>query len=613
MPENLRQILENLPQQPGVYQMLDSKDEVIYVGKAANLKKRVSNYFQKRRQDTKTASLVSHIARIETIVTHTESEALLLENNLIKQFKPRYNILYRDDKSYPYIFISSNDTFPRLAFHRGAQRQSGQYFGPYPSAGAVRDTLQLLQKIFPVRQCEDSFYKNRSRPCLQYQIKRCSAPCVGFISPDEYKEEVQHAILFLQGRSNEIIQQLATRMEAASTTLQFERAAHWRDQIASLRRVQEKQYVTLQDGDCDIITAAADQGVGCVQVFTIRGGRNLGNKSYFPRSEITTDPRALLSAFLPQYYLRSDVAVARDIPRQILVTEKLDDITALQELLSNFSQHTVQINQGMRGKYARWAAMARQNVGLTLQTRLISHSTLLQRFTALQDALQLDEIPEHLECFDISHTLGEATVASCVVFNTAGPVKADYRRFNITDITPGDDYAAMENALLRRYKKVQQGEGKIPDILFIDGGKGQVQRARKVIDELQLGAVLIVGIAKGAERRPGQETLIIAPEQGDAKERRLPADSSALHLIQQIRDEAHRFAITGHRHRRQKARTQSVLEDIQGLGSKRRQQLLRHFGGLQEIIRAGLDDLTNVPGINKSLAQRIYDTFHASE
>lgn len=604
-------LLRNIPNQPGVYKMINANGEVIYVGKAANLKKRVSSYFKQHGQDIKTLALVTHIDHIDTIITHTEGEALLLENNLIKSLKPRYNILYRDDKSYPYIFISINEAFPRLAFHRGAQRAKGRYFGPYPSAGAVRETLQLLQKLFPVRQCEDSFFNNRSRPCLQYQIKRCTAPCVGLVSESQYKDEVRHAILFLEGRSNDLITELVSRMDAASAKLEFEHAASVRDQISSLRRVQEKQYINQAEGDCDIIAAAAERGVGCIQVFTIRGGRNLGNKTFFPKCGTGDDSQSLLDAFLPQYYLRSNNSLSRDIPTLILLSEAIENEPLLQTLLTQLAGHELQLTHSSRGQRRKWLTMAMQNAHATLQAHLLSHSTLLQRFAALQEALDVDEMPEHIECFDISHTMGEATVASCVVFNRYGPLRADYRRFNITDVTPGDDYAAMEQALLRRYRKLEQGEGKIPDIIFIDGGKGQLHRAQAVLNELQLGYIMLLGIAKGPTRRPGQETLILAGRLSDQeREFILPADSMALHLIQQIRDEAHRFAISGHRQRRQKARTHSVLEDISGLGPKRRQQLLRHFGGLQEIARAGVDDLSSVPGIDAPLAQRIYATFH---
>ena len=607
----LEAILKNLPGQPGVYKMLDAVGDVIYVGKAANLKKRVSSYFQKAHPDPKSVALVSHIRNIETIITHTESEALLLENNLIKSLKPRYNILYRDDKSYPYIYVSTDQEFPRLSFHRGAQHGKGRYFGPYPSAGAVRETLALLQKIFPVRQCKDSFFRNRSRPCLQYQIKRCTAPCVDLVSSEEYGQDVRHAIMFLEGKSNQVIEELAGKMEAAASQLAYEKAAMLRDQISSLRRVQERQYISRQGGDFDIIAGAIESGIGCVQVFTIRNGRNLGNRSYFPKQLGQQDTSELLSAFIPQFYLRSNAHSGREIPQNILVSEALVDSKVLADVLSAQAGRRILLQHNPRGERARWVDMARQNAAHAISIRLSTHATMQQRFESLQEALQLDEIPQRLECFDISHTQGELTVASCVVFDQTGPVKSDYRRYNIEGITGGDDYAAMKQAIMRRYQKLQAGEGMLPDILFIDGGKGQVAQAKQVFDELQIADVMIVGIAKGPTRKAGMETLIMAACLSDSdQEFILPADSAALHLIQQVRDEAHRFAITGHRQRRAKARTRSVLEEIDGLGPKRRQQLLRQFGGMQEVARAGVDDLASVPGISKLLAQKIYDAFH---
>lgn len=607
----IESLLKALPSQPGVYKMLDAAGEIIYVGKAANLKKRVSSYFQKSHPDPKTTALVSHIQNIETIITHTESEALLLENNLIKNLKPRYNILYRDDKSYPYIYVSTEQEFPRLAFHRGAQHGKGRYFGPYPSAGAVRETLALMQKLFPVRQCKETFFKNRSRPCLQYQIKRCTAPCVDYVSPAEYGKDVRHAILFLEGKSNQLIEELASQMEAASAALAYERAAVLRDQITSLRRVQEKQYISRQGGDFDIVAAAFESGLGCVQVFTIRNGRNLGNKAYFPKHTSNQNEQALLSAFIPQHYLRGNLQGTHEIPATILLSEPVEDADILASVLSEQSGHRIHLQSRARGERSKWIEMARQNALHAIRTRLSTYATTQQRFESLQDALQLEESPQRIECFDISHTQGELTVASCVVFDQTGPLKSDYRRYNIEGITGGDDYAAMHQALLRRYQKLQTGEGTLPDILLIDGGKGQVAQAKQVFDELQIADILIIGVAKGPTRKAGMETLIISSCLSESdRELILPPDSMALHLIQQIRDEAHRFAITGHRQRRGKARTRSVLEEIDGLGPKRRQQLLRQFGGMQEVARAGVDDLASVPGISKLLAQKIYDAFH---
>lgn len=592
--------LRTLSSRPGVYRMLNAAGEVIYVGKARNLVKRVSSYFSRSATTAKTRALVSQIVNIEVTVTHTENEALILENNLIKELRPRYNVLLRDDKSYPYIFLSA-DQFPRLAYHRGAKRAHGRYFGPYPSAGAVRETLNLLQKLFRVRQCEDTFYSNRSRPCLQYQIKRCTAPCVDYVSAAEYADDVRLATLFLEGKDSQVIDELVRQMEVASAKLEFERAAQYRDQIANLRRVQERQYVSGTGGDLDVIVSAYEKGVGCVQVVFIRGGHQLGNKTFFPGHTQDTDVAEILAAFLPQYYL------GKQVPTEILVNQPMEDQQLLEEVLSEQAGRKVSISHNLRGDRARWVQMAVINVDDALRRHLASKSGMRQRYEALQDALELDSTPQRLECFDISHTMGEATVASCVVFNDEGPLKSDYRRFNIEGITPGDDYAAMHQALTRRYTRLKEGEGKLPDILFIDGGKGQLAEAQKVLEELQVSDVVLVGVAKGPERKAGLETLFLY---GHEQPIILPTDSPALHLIQQIRDEAHRFAITGHRQRRAKTRSTSVLEGIPGVGPKRRRDLLKQFGGWQEVARAGVDDLLKVKGISRDLAQKIYDALH---
>ena len=598
--------LKTLTGRPGVYRMLDAEGAVLYVGKARNLKKRVSSYFQRTVQSPKTRALVAQIRGVEVTVTHTENEALLLENNLIKQLKPRYNILMRDDKSYPFLFLSGDHDYPRLGYHRGAKRLKGRYFGPYPSAGAVRESLNLLQKVFRVRQCEDSFYGNRSRPCLQYQIERCTAPCVGLISPEDYAEDVRHAVMFLEGRNSRLIDELVARMEAAAKALQFEQAARFRDQVASLRRMRETQSVDGEGGDRDVIAVVSEGGAACVQVFFIRGGRNLGNKSYFPRQAEGAEAADILAAFVAQFYLSG--AGGREIPPEILLNAEPEDAGVLQSVLSEQSGHRVQLTWRLRGERARWRQMAEANARTALRSRLAGKAGVLKRLEALQEALELDSLPQRLECFDISHTMGEATVASCVVLDGHGPLKADYRRFNIEGITPGDDYAAMHQALMRRYTRLKKGEGKLPDILLIDGGKGQVAQAAAVLEELQISGVSLLGVAKGPARKPGQEVLVFA-----GRELSLPADSPALHVIQQIRDEAHRFAITGHRQRRARARNTSVLEGISGLGPKRRQQLLKQFGGLQEVARAGVSDLASVPGISKNLAQKVYDVFHSDE
>ena len=594
--------LRTLTQGPGVYRMLNADGDVMYVGKAKNLRRRVGSYFT-RASNARIASMVSQIRQIEITATHTESEALLLENNLIKQHKPRYNVLLRDDKSYPYLFLS-DETFPRLAFHRGARQAKGRYFGPYPSASAVRETLQLLQKLFPVRQCEDSYYRNRSRPCLQYQIGRCTAPCVAFVSPERYSQDVRDTELFLDGKASDVIERWVDKMERAAQRLEFEEAGRLRDQIATLRAVQERQYVSGERGDMDIVAVAVEAGAACIQLFYVRHGRNLGNKSLFPRSGDGAEPSEVVSAFVAQHYL------GKAVPSQILVSAEPDDRALLEESLSLQAGRRVTIQSRPRGERARWLKMAVENAKLALGARLASAGGARRRVDALQRALGLERAPSRMECFDISHTQGGQTVASCVVFVDGAPSKSDYRRFNIRNITPGDDYAAMHQALQRRYRRLVDGEGKLPDLLLIDGGQGQLAAAAEVLAELEVTDVRLVGVAKGADRRPGMEQLFLL---GRKEALILPADSQALHLVQQIRDEAHRFAITGHRQRRGKATTRSVLEDIEGIGPKRRARLLKQFGGLQGLSRAGVEDLTTVEGISEKLAREIYAAFHGNE
>ncbi len=599
-PFDAKAFLKTLTTRPGVYCMLNAEGEVIYVGKAKNLLKRVGSYFTRSVVVPKTRAMVRQIANIEITATHTENEALILENNLIKELRPRYNVLLRDDKSYPYIFLSA-DRFPRLSYHRGAKRAKGRYLGPFPSAGAVRETLNLLQKLFRIRQCEDTFYKNRSRPCLQYQIKRCSAPCVNHVTETVYAEDVRHAVMFLEGKDSQVGDELVKRMEAASEALAFEQAAQFRDQIASLRRVQERQYVSGSGGDVDVIVSACKDGLGCVQVFFIRGGRQLGNKTFFPKHTQDADVAEILAAFLPQYYL------GKQTPAEILINQPLGDLDLLETVLSEQAGRKVSISHNVRGDRDRWIKMAAMNVEDALLRQLASKGGMRKRYEALQEAFSFDDMPQRLECFDISHTMGEATVASCVVFNEEGPLKSDYRRFNIEGITPGDDYAAMNQALSRRYTRLKKGEGKLPDILFIDGGKGQLSEAQAVLQELQVTGVTLIGVAKGPERKAGEEILFLS---GGEEAIILPPDSPALHLIQQIRDEAHRFAITGHRQRRARARGKSPLEGIPGVGPKRRRDLLKQFGGWQEVARAGVDDLMKVNGISRDLAQKVYDALH---
>jgi excinuclease ABC subunit C len=605
--------IASLTTRPGVYRMLDASGGILYVGKARNLRKRVSNYFRASGLDAKTMALVARICNIEVTITRNETEALLLEQTLIKQHRPPYNIELRDDKSYPYIMLTSRDTYPRLAFHRGAKRQDAHYFGPYPSASSVRESLAILQKVFRLRQCEDSYFRNRTRACLQHQIGRCTAPCVGLISPEDYARDVHFSELFLNGRSDQLIRELTQRMEEESAQLQFERAATIRDQIIDLRRIHEQQYVEDQSGDADVLAACLQGAFASVHLVVIRGGRLIGSKSFFPRDRLVEDEGSLLAAFIAQYYVREDNAAA--IPRELIIAPAIPEPGPLAEALSFCAGRAVKISASVRGHRARWLAMAVTNAQQSLQSFVSNKQNVQQRFEQLRVALDLDAVPQRIECFDISHTGGESPVASCVVFDGNGPLKSDYRRFNIEGITGGDDYAAMEQALTRRYTRVaREAEealdgGKVPDILLIDGGKGQLAQARRVLDECQLDSVQLIGIAKGISRRAGQETLFLS--QGEHfHEIVLPPESSALHLLQQIRDEAHRFAITGHRQRRARTRNQSVLEQIPGLGPKRRRELLKHFGGQQEVLRASEEQLAQVTGISGKLAAEIYAWLH---
>lgn len=592
--------LNTLTSRPGVYRMVGEQEKVLYVGKAKNLKKRVSSYFT-RSLNRRIQIMVSQIVEIEIIVTHTEAEALILENQLIKSLKPKYNILLRDDKSYPYIHLSSDQDYPALSFRRGARTGGGRYFGPYPSAGSTRETLQLLQKLFPVRQCEESFYRNRSRACLQYQIKRCSGPCVGLVSEQDYAMDVEHAVMFLEGKTNLVVDELVKQMEAASQKLEFELAARYRDQIKSLQRIQERQYVSGESGDLDIVAIVKRGNSACIQVFYIRSGRNLGNKSFYPTVPQGDSEESVLRAFITQYYLD------KPLPNEIIINTELQEQALLEAVFSEQAKRRIRIGSKVRGERARWLKMAAGNAKLALQSRINAQSNMDQRLQSLQQALDLAAIPERMECFDISHTRGELTVGSCVVFNQEGPLKSDYRRFNIEGITPGDDYAAMGQVLERRYRRVKKGEVPLPDLLFVDGGRGQLASVNDCLQDLGVSGLILVGVAKGADRKAGMEQLFLLGRKSPII---LPADSPALHLIQQIRDEAHRFAITAHRQRRQKSRKRSVLEDIPGIGAKRRQRLMKQFGGLQALSRAGVEDLARVEGISKGLAEQIYQALH---
>jgi excinuclease ABC subunit C len=597
-------ILKNLPNLPGVYRMINASEEVIYVGKAKDLKKRVSSYFNKNLPSPRTRMMVSNITKIETTVTHNEAEALLLENNLIKGLMPRYNVLFRDDKSYPYITLT-NDKFSRLAFHRGAQRKGNQYFGPFPNSVAVRESIQLLQKVFKLRTCENTVFSNRSRPCLQYQIERCTAPCVGFISAEDYAHDVNHAAMFLQGKTNEVMNALGDKMNTAAANQEYEMATVFRDRMQALRQVQAKQFVSdFSVNDADIIALASNNGGHCINLVMIRGGRHLGDKSYFPKNTQDAlgkvEPAEMMDAFLTQHY------VAQNTPPLIVCGVEFD-VKDFEQALSEQANRKVRIQTNTIGDKRVWLKMAQTNAELALTQQQQTSSNQAARLLVLREALHLPETIERMECFDISHTMGEATVASCVVFDKGDLQNGEYRRYNITGITPGDDYAAMRDVLTRRYKKVAAGEGVRPDLVFIDGGKGQLGVAIEVMQEVGLEDILLIGIAKGEDRKPGLETMIF----GDTGEMvNLPSDNIGLHLLQQIRDEAHRFAITGHRAKRAKARITSSLEDIAGIGAKRRKALLTRFGGLDGVKNASMDEIAQVEGISKSLAEKIYGEFH---
>ncbi|MEM6817794.1 MAG: excinuclease ABC subunit UvrC [Pseudomonadota bacterium] len=594
--------IDGLSHRPGVYRMYDSESDVIYVGKARDLKKRVSTYFSGKAKDAKTMALVERVARMEVTLTQTESEALLLEHTLIKQHRPRFNIVLRDDKSYPWIRVSTEHEFPRLSFYRGRRRKKGEFFGPYPSAGAVKNTLNELQKLFRVRQCRDSFFANRSRPCLQYQIKRCSGPCVGLVSEADYAQDVQDSIDFLKGRNRQVIDSLVTRMENASESLEFETAARLRDQVARLRRIEAEQLVsTRKHIDADIVGLHRSGGSTCIAVVFVRDGRVLGSRDYQPVNAAGNDDVTVLGGFLGQLY------VDREPPDEVILPIELPESDLLAKALGERAGHKVVVKHSVRGERAGWLAMASDNAAQSASLAAASRAGIDKQLSRLAEVFDWPEMPMRLECFDISHTGGEATVASCVVFGPEGPLKQDYRRFNITSTDTGDDYAAMHEAMTRRYARVRKGEVPMPDVVLIDGGKGQLGMAAEVMSEMDLEEILLVGVAKGRARKAGAEQLFTVDSNTPIL---LPPNDPALLLIQRIRDEAHRFAITGHRGRRAKARKQSALEGIEGLGPARRRALLTQFGGLQGVRRASIDDLARVKGISHKLAERIYLQFH---
>jgi excinuclease ABC subunit C len=593
-------LLLSLPHLPGVYRMLNARSDVLYVGKARDLKKRVSSYFQKSVQSPRIALMLTQVAVVETTVTRSEAEALILENNLIKSLAPRYNILFRDDKSYPYLMLSGHD-YPRLGFHRGALDGKHRYFGPFPHTGAVRESIQLLQKIFRLRTCEDSVFQNRSRPCLLHQIRRCSAPCVGLIDSNAYAADAKNAELFLQGREHDVLQALGAKMQQAADLQHYEQAAFYRDQIQALATTQQKQYAeSSTGGDADVIACAEIGGAACVNLVMVRNGRHLGDKSFFPHNAEGGTASEVLQAFLAQHYLN------RQVPAVIIVGAEFD----AQEpaaALEQQARHLVQLVLRPQGQRRAWLEMAQKNAQLALAQRLSHASNQEMRLAALREVLELPDTVQRIECFDISHIQGEATVASCVVYDRSDMRNSEYRRYNIAGVQAGDDYAAMRSVLQRRYEKISRGEGAVPDLILIDGGKGQVNVARGVLAELGMNDIFLFGVAKGEARKPGLEQLICADGKGSVQ---LARDNPGLHLIQAIRDEAHRFAITGHRARRGKARVTSSLEGISGIGAKRRKELLARFGGMKGVVGASIDDLAQVHGVSRSLAERIYRELH---
>lgn len=600
-PFSGREFAKTLTQSAGVYRMLGAGDAVLYVGKAKNLRRRVESYFARPQADTRLQRMVSLVERIEVIVTRTEAEALLLENQLIKSLKPRYNIELRDDKSYPYIYLDDRHDFPRLTFYRGARHAGGRYFGPFANAWAVRDTLSTLHKLFGLRSCTDSIFRNRCRPCLEYQMQRCSGPCVGLIEQAAYARRLAQAVLFLDGRSQEVVSQLGLEMEAASASLDFERAAEIRDRLGALQRIVAKQFVAGERGDVDVFTVIVAEGIVCVHILMFRAGLSHGSRTLLPKLKADVPLDELSAHLLIAHYSE------HPIPAEVIVSPAPDGHAAVEEALSLLALRRVAIVTAPRGTRAKWLEMGQHTARSMLDTEIASKATLQARFAAMRELLDLDSQCQRIECFDISHTQGEATVASCVVFNEDGAVKADYRRFNISGITPGDDYAAMEQALSRRFARLVAGEGVKPDLLLIDGGRGQVAQAFLALDALGLHGIVVVGVAKGPERRAGHETLLVGR---DCREIVPGPTSLASHLIQQVRDEAHRFAITGHRMRRGKARTQSALEDVPGIGPKKRQLLLQHFGGVQALKKAAVGELQQVAGVSAALAQRIHDALH---
>ena len=606
MAFNSKKFVSSLTSRPGIYCMKNNNDKVIYIGKAKNLKKRVSSYFN--RADSapiKTQVMMKQVNDIDVTITETESEALILENNLIKEYKPKYNIIFRDDKSYPYIYLTTTHKFPRFNYYRGSLKGKGKYFGPFPSAGSVKKALNLIQKLFLIRSCEDSVFANRSRPCLQYQIKRCSAPCVNYITKEDYQSDIDNAVLFIEGKKEKIIKRLTVPMQIAADELDYEKAVKLRDQIRSVREIQEKQYAGGKVNNVDIVVCAKNNNQTCIQLSFIRSGLNLGSRKYYPRHIEEQSESDLIQAFLSQFYLNNKKL--KKYPAEILVSHDICDKTLVETVIYEKFKQNIKIKYKVRGERAKWLSIAKENATLDLRQKLAINENLTKRYKALQDLLSFAEPIEKMECFDISHMQGESTVGSCVVFGKNGAIKEQYRKFNIENITKGDDYAATSQIIRRRYMRLIKENNVLPDLILIDGGKGQINVAKKELDELQLSHILILGIAKGPSRKAGMENLILSIDNEIIE---CDSASPALHLIQHIRDEAHRFAIMAHRQKRKKKRSRSILEEIEGIGNKRRQLLIRHFGGLQGVSKASIIELAKVSGINKNLAKKIYETIH---
>ena len=601
-----KNFLKTQTERPGVYQMFDAESDILYIGKAKNLKNRLSSYFHGSGLSLKTLALVKRVASIDVTITETETEALLLEHNLIKENRPPFNIIMRDDKSYPYIFLSDKDKWPRLSFHRGKKHYRGRYFGPFPSSQAVRDSMSFLQKMFRVRQCDDVFFKNRSRPCLQFQIKRCTAPCVGFVSKEDYAMDVEFTQLYLEGKASKVLRELECQMESAAEKLDYESAAEKRDQIAAMRQIQTDQVIEKGNGNIDVIAAVISSGDACVHVLFVRQGRIIGSRSYYPKVPLADSVAEMLEEYLPRMYL-DGFGSRPDVPKEIFVNASIASKVALQHAIQERLGRAVKIREAVRGFRAKWLRLAERTAEQNLAAKQLSKATLEKRFASLRDTLRLDSTPQRIECFDISHSSGEAVVASCVVFDNTGALKSDYRRFNIFDVKAGDDYAAMRQAVTRRYRRLLNGEGKLPDLLLIDGGKGQIGVVSKVLNELCIVGVVIVGVAKGVTRKSSLETLIVC---GDPHRIISNPQTRALSLIDQIRDEAHRFAVTGHKQRRDRKRRTSILEGIPGVGPTRRRELLKYFGGSKEVAKASITDLMRVPNINKKVAEAIHSALH---